>query len=124
MATPSGPSVQLFGRRDSRITQKALRFFKERRIAVTMVDIAQRPPAPTELRRFRERLGARALADTEGTAWRDAGMGYLLMSDDELFERLLAQPVLLRLPLARCGNRFAAGDDEAAWKTLTLANTI
>ena len=100
MAAPSGPSVQLFGRRDSRATQKAVRFFKERRVAVTMVDLAQRPPAPTELRRFRERLGVRALADTDGAAWRDAGLGYLLMSDDELFERLLAKPALLRLPLA------------------------
>ena len=123
MPAPAGPSVQLFGRRDSRATQKAVRFFKERRVAVTMVDLAQRPPAPTELRRFRERLGVRALADTEGATWRDAGLGYLLMSDDELFERLLAKPALLRLPLVRCGNQFAAGDDEAAWKVLSTAST-
>ena len=35
-----GPSVQLFGRKDSRDTQKAIRFFKERRIAISFVDIA------------------------------------------------------------------------------------
>jgi len=117
MAQPHGPSVQLFGRKDSRGTQKALRFFKERRVPVTLVDLAIKPPAPTELRRFTERLGVRAVADLESAAWKDAGLGYLRMSDAELFERLLADPRLLRLPLARFGNQFAAGVDEAVWKT-------
>ena len=112
-----GTSVQLFGRKDSRDTQKALRFFKERRIPVTLVDISIKPPAKTELRRFADRLGVRPLVDTESAAWKAAGMGYLRMTDEELFERLLADPRLLRLPLARFGNRFAVGADEPAWKT-------
>jgi len=117
MAQPQGPPVQLFGRKDSRDTQKALRFFKERRMPVTLVDLAIKPPAPTELRRFTERLGVRAVADTGSSAWKEAGLGYLRMTDTELFERLLADPRLLRLPLARFGNQFAAGVDEATWKT-------
>ena len=117
MAAPAGPSVQLFGRKDSRPTQRALRFFKERRVGVTLVDISIRAPAPTELRRFAQKLGAAALADTESAAWRDAGLGYLRMDDAELLERLLADPRLLRLPLARFGNEFTAGVDEATWKT-------
>ncbi len=117
MPQPQGPSVQLFGRRDSRDTQKALRFFKERRVAVGFVDLAQRPLAPTELRRFADRLGVANLADTGSAAWRDAGLAYLRMDDGELFARLLADQRLLRLPLARFGDRFAAGVDEAAWKT-------
>lgn len=118
MSGPSGPQVQIFGRKDSRGTQKAQRFFKERRIPVTFVDLAVRPPALTELRRFADRLGVAALADTDAAAWRDAGLGYLRMSDGELFERLLADPRLLRLPLVRCGNRFCAGVDEVAWRTI------
>lgn len=117
MTQPSGPPVQLFGRKDSRATQKALRFFKERRIPVTLVDVTVKPPAPTELRRFVERLGIRSLVDTESAAWKDAGMGYLRLDDTELFGRLLADPRLLRLPLARYGNQFAAGVDEATWRT-------
>lgn len=117
MAAPQGPAVQLFGRKDSRPTQRALRFFKERRIPVTLVDIAVRPPAPTELRRFAQKLGAAALVDTQSVAYRDAGLAYLRMDDGELFERLLADVRLLRLPLARFGNEFAAGADESTWKT-------
>ena len=74
--------------------------------------------APGELRRFMERLGARALADTEGKAWRDGGLGYLSMPDADLAERLLRDQRLLNLPLVRVDNGFAAGRNEAAWKSL------
>ncbi|HEY6058847.1 MAG TPA: ArsC/Spx/MgsR family protein [Candidatus Limnocylindrales bacterium] len=119
-APTSGPSpmVQVFGVEDSKPTRAALRFFKERRIPVQFVDLRRRALAPTELRRFVERLGARSLADTEGRAWRDAGLGYLRMDDDELAGRLLADARLLRLPLVRRGGLFVAGRDEAAWKRL------
>lgn len=118
MPDPTSPPVQVFGRKDSRPTQKALRFFKERRMAVSFVDIAVKPPAPTELRRFAERLGAWALLDEDGRRYRELGLAYLRMDDAELLERLLADPDLLRLPLVRCGTRFAAGAEESAWKAL------
>ena len=115
----AGPPVQVFGREDSQATRAALRFFRERRIVVQFVDLRKRPMAPTELRRFVERLGARALADTGGSTWRDAGLGYLRMDDAELTQRLLADQRLLLLPLIRCGPAFAAGRDEAAWRGMT-----
>jgi arsenate reductase len=114
----SAPVVQIFGTPDSQTTRAALRFFKERRIDVHLVDIRRKPMAPGELRRFVERLGARALADEQGKAWRDAGLGYLSMSDADLADRLLADQRLLNIPLVRIGNGFAAGRNEPAWKSL------
>jgi arsenate reductase len=115
---PGGPLVQVFGTPDSQATRAALRFFKERRIEPHVVDIRRKPIAAGELRRFVERLGARALADTESKAWRDAGLAYLSMTDADLADRLLADQRLLRLPLVRVDQGFAAGRDEAAWKRL------
>lgn len=118
--TPKPPSVvvQVFGRDDSRETRAAIRFFRERRIEPQVIDLRRKPIAPGELRRFVERLGARPLADTAGRAWRDAGLGYLSMTDAELVERLLADQRLLRLPLVRIASGVAAGPDEAAWREL------
>lgn len=118
MSQQASPGVQVFGLEKDQATRAALRFFKERRIAVQFSDLARRPIAPGELRRFVERLGARAVADTEGRAWREAGLGYLAMDDAELAERLLADQRLLRLPLVRAGSRFAAGRDPSAWQEL------
>jgi arsenate reductase-like glutaredoxin family protein len=117
-AKPAGPMVQVFGTPDSPPTRAALRFFKERRMDVHFIDLRRKPMAAGELRRFVERLGARALADTESKAWRDAGLGYLSMSDADLAERLLKDQRLLNIPLVRINNGFAAGRNEAAWKSL------
>jgi arsenate reductase-like glutaredoxin family protein len=120
-ARPSGPLVQVFGTSDSQSTRAALRFFKERRIDVHFVDIRRKPMAPGELRRFVERLGARALADEQGKRWRDAGLAYLTMPDADLADRLLNDQRLLNIPLVRIDNGFAAGRNEAAWKSLVAA---
>jgi arsenate reductase-like glutaredoxin family protein len=110
------PPIQLFGRRDSRDTQRALRFFKERRIEASLVDVARKPPAPAELRRFAQRLGAAALLDTAGKRYREAGLAWMRLGEEETLERVLADPALLRLPLARFGNAVTAGVDEPTWR--------
>ena len=115
---PAGPFVQVFGTPDSQPTRAAMRFFKERRMEIHFVDIGRKPMAAGELRRFVDRLGARALADTDGKTWRDAGLGYLSMTDADLAARLLNDQRLLKIPLVRVDNAFAAGKDEAAWKSL------
>ena len=117
-SAPSGPLIQVFGREDSSDTRAALRFFRERRLTVQFVDLRRKAMAAAELRRFVDRLGPTALADTTGRAWIDAGLGYLRMTPDELGARLLADQRLLRLPLVRVGNGFAAGRDEASWRRL------
>ena len=118
----SAAPVQIFGLSGDQATRAAQRFFKERRIAISFVDVNRRPMAAGELRRFVERLGPSALADKDGRAWRDAGLGYLAMDDSELADRLLADQRLLRLPLVRGGAMFSAGRDEAVWKRIAAAS--
>ena len=118
MRSTADQPVQIFGYENDQSTRAAQRFFKERRAAIHFVDLRKRSIAAGELRRFVERLGAPALADRTGKAWREAGLEYLRMSDDELADRLLSDQRLLRLPLVRFGNAFSAGRDEAAWKAM------
>ena len=111
-------NVQIFGVRSSQATRAAERFFKERRIAVQFVDLAKKPMAAGEIRRFTDRFGLIALLDTEGKPYVDGGMKYLKLTDADLLARIEREPKLLRLPLVRCGNRFAVGQDEAGWKEM------
>lgn len=109
-------TIQVFGHEKDQATRAAQRFFKERRIEISFVDLRRRPIAPAELRRFVDRLGARALLDDSSRAYRDAGLGYLRMDDREIVERLLGDPSLLRLPLVRNGNDVTAGRAEPTWR--------
>jgi arsenate reductase len=108
--------VQVFGRDDSQATRRCLRFFRERRMPVSYVDVARRPPAPAELRRFSQRHGAGALIDEDGRAYRDAGLAWLTLTEADILARVQADPRLLRLPLVRYGSEVTVGVDEAAWK--------
>ena len=110
------PNIQVFGLDDSPAARGALRFFRERRIVVHYVDLRKKPIAAGELRRFADRLGAAALLDTEGRAYREAGLAYLSTDTAGLVQRLLADVRLLRLPLVRYGDDVTAGKAEATWR--------
>lgn len=109
------PDVQVFGTHDSQATRAAQRFFRERRVVVSYVDLRKQRLAPAELRRFVERLGAAALIDRTSRAYREAGLGYVTLDESGIAERLLADPSLLLLPLVRHGNEVTAGPAEATW---------
>ena len=113
--TKKMPDIQVFGRADSAPTRAALRFFRERRVAVHSADLRKRPIAAGELQRFVQKLGARALLDVDGRAYRDKGLAHMRLDDSEIVARLLADATLLKLPLVRYGNSVTVGTDEATW---------
>ena len=111
-------SVQIFGLKNSTATRAAERFFKERRVAIQMVDLKQKPMAPGEIKRFIERFGLAGLLDSDGKAYAGAGLKYYKLSDAELLARIERDPNLLRLPLVRAGKLLGIGQDEEAWKAI------
>jgi arsenate reductase-like glutaredoxin family protein len=118
VSSPPALRVQIFGVKNSQATRAAERFFKERRIDLQMVDLAQKPMAAGEIRRFLERFGMAGLIDTQSKAYVDAGLQYLKTSEADLLARIERDPKLLRLPLVRAGNRISIGQDEDAWKAM------
>jgi arsenate reductase-like glutaredoxin family protein len=111
-------NVQVFGFNDDADTRKALRFFSERRIAVHFVNLAERPPAKGELRRFQEKYGAAALIDRDAPKFRALGLHVRGDSPERMLERALTEPRILKLPLVRIGSRVGIGsmpDDWLAW---------
>lgn len=115
MPTKKMPDIQVFGLDNDPATRAAQRFFRERRIVVSFVDLRKRRIAPAELRRFVDRLGAAALLDETSRAYRDGGLAYLAMDDAGIIERLLVDVRLLRLPLVRYGNEVTAGRAVDVW---------
>jgi arsenate reductase-like glutaredoxin family protein len=109
-------NVQVFGFKDDQDTGKALRFFAERGIAVNFVDLAERPPARGELRRFAERFGPAALIDREAPRFRALGLQVAGDSPQRLLERALTEPRILRLPLVRNGGRVTVGHTPDEWR--------
>ncbi len=115
---PARLTIQVFGFSDCPATRKAQRFFAERRIAVHFVDLAERPAAKGELRRFAERFGPAALIDREGARFKALGRRVAGDSPQRLLDRALTEPRLLRTPLVRNGGKVTVGltpEDWQAW---------
>ena len=104
--------VQIFGIKKSADTRKALRFFSERRIKTHFVDLMERPAALGELRRFAQKFGVMALIDRDSKRFNELVLRYAQLSDERWLERLSEEPLILRLPLVRNGNKVLIGADE------------
>jgi len=83
------------------------------------VDLAEKPISRGELLRFVQRFGIDALIDKESNRFEAAGLRHARLSDDRWLQRLMDDPLLLRLPLTRrLGQQadVAVGDAEETWR--------
>jgi arsenate reductase-like glutaredoxin family protein len=108
--------VQIFGTRKSADTRKALRFFAERRVKTHFVDLVERPASRGELNRFAQKFGVGALIDKEGRRYTELGLAHARLSDERWLDRLVEEPLLLRVPLARFAHRLTIGAAEDSWR--------
>jgi arsenate reductase len=111
--------VQIFGVRKNPETRKALRFFAERRVKTHFVDLQERTASPGELRRFAQKFGVEALVDRGSRRFADLGLAAARLSDERWLDRLVEEPLLLRMPLVRNQQRLTVGDAEPTWREWT-----
>jgi arsenate reductase (glutaredoxin) len=109
--------VQIFGIRKSADTRKALRYFAERRVKTHFVDLKERPASPGELKRFAQKFGVEALVDRASRRFAELGLGAARLSEERWLDKLVAEPLLLRMPLVRHGSQLTIGAGEETWRT-------
>lgn len=96
-------------------TQKAERFFKERRIAYQRVDVLKYGIGRRELESVAAAVGLDALCDQESKAFRESVIAYT-QDRETILAGLLERPQLLRLPLVRNGRLATAGFCPEVWE--------
>lgn len=105
-------NIIIYGTRKCRNSQKAIRFFKERRIPAQFFDLTERPFSPGEARKIAQALGSEVI-DTESRAYRER----LAFMDVSLEELLLEHPDAIKTPIVREGSRFTAGHTPEVWSS-------
>jgi arsenate reductase-like glutaredoxin family protein len=113
--------VQIFGLRKSADTRKALRFFAERRVKTHFVDLRERAASPGELKRFVQKYGVEALIDRGSRRFAELGLGASSLSEERWLEKLVAEPLMLRMPLVRHGPQLTVGDATETWRSWVKA---
>lgn len=96
-------------------TQKAERYFKERRISYQRVDVLKFGIGKRELESVAAAVGLDQLADKESKAYRESVIAYT-QSRDTIIAGLMEKPQLLKLPIVRNGRLATVGYCPDVWE--------
>lgn len=106
-------NIQIFGKKKCFDTQKAERYFKERRIRYQYIDLNRFGISKGELQSVKNAVGMENLVDEKHP---DAvTLQYLAYAEDKL-EHILDDPTLLKTPVVRNGRQATTGYCPEIWK--------
>ena len=91
-------NLQIIGTKKCKETQKAERYFKERRIPFHFRDLSEKGLAKGELENISRTISLDDLIDRESKKFKDRGMQFMIF---DIEEELLADPLLLKTPIGR-----------------------
>jgi arsenate reductase-like glutaredoxin family protein len=110
-------NLQIFGTKKCAETRRAERWFKERRINFQLIDLAQKGPSPGELKKIANAVGGvEKLIDREGKRYLEKGLKYAAPTGPRIEQHLLDDPLLLRTPIVRAGDRATVGFVPGVWE--------
>jgi arsenate reductase-like glutaredoxin family protein len=99
-------------------TQKAERYFKERRVPVQTVDLAKAKLGARVLESVLREVGFDALFDQSSAAFKECPSRYS-GNTRALLEAAAQDPRMLRMPIARNGQRATVGYMPEVWERWT-----
>ncbi|MCS7052301.1 MAG: ArsC family transcriptional regulator [Ignavibacterium sp.] len=106
--------VQIIGTRKCKETQKAERFFKERRIKVHFRDLNEKGLTKGELENISQKISLEDLLNVESKIYKQKGMMYMKF---DIAEELLNEPLLIKTPIVRFNKFVTVGYQPEVWKT-------
>ena len=108
-------NIQIYSGKKNFDTQKAERYFKERRIPVQMMDLKKHPLGEREIRLMIQQIGLEKLIDREDRKVKEHPACYY-NQESLLISAIQEAPWLLHTPLVRNGNKMTVGYCPYVWE--------
>jgi arsenate reductase-like glutaredoxin family protein len=109
-------NIQIYSGKKNFDTQKAERYFKERRISFQSMDLKKHRLGEREIRLMMNAIGPEALIDREDKKVKEHPACYYNQKE-MLVQAILEDPWLLKTPIVRNGNRITCGYHPEIWDT-------
>lgn len=109
-------NIQIIGTKKCKDTQKAERYFKERRIPFHFRDLTEKGLAKGELDNITRVISLDDLIDKESKRFKDRGMQFMVYNIEE---ELLSDPLLFKTPIVRNEKLVTVGYQPEIWKKWT-----
>ena len=108
-------NIQIFGVKKCFDTQKAERYFKERKVKYQLIDLSQKTLSKRELESVRAAVGIEELINTSSKEYSALNLGSI-RSVSIKEEILLNNPKLYKTPIVRNGKQATVGYKPEVWK--------
>lgn len=105
-------NIQIIGTKKCKDTQKAERYFKERRIPFHFKDLTEKGLEKGELDNITRVIPLDDLIDRESKRFKDRGMQYMVF---DIEVELLSDPLLLKTPIVRNEKLVTVGYKPKEW---------
>jgi len=105
-------NIQLIGTKKCRDTQKAERFFKERKIPFQFRDLAEKGISKGELDNITRVIPLEELIDKEGKQFEKRNMKFMVYNVEDALQD---DPLLFRTPIVRNGRLVTLGYKPEVW---------
>lgn len=106
-------NIQVIGTKKCKETQKAERFFKERRIQFHFRDLTEKGLTKGELENISSVISVDELIDREGKQFQKRNLGYMKFNIED---ELLNDSLLYKTPIVRNGRKVTIGFQQEVWK--------
>ena len=111
-------AIQIYTLKKNFDTQKAERYFKERRISYQLVDLTRARMGKRELQAVVAQVGLDALIDRKSKAFLESTIRFSTDSE-RIVEALCEDPRMLQLPVIRNGKLATVGYRPEVWAAWT-----
>jgi arsenate reductase (glutaredoxin) len=108
-------NIQIYGVKKSFDTQKAERYFKERKIKYQFIDLKQKEIGKRELDTIKAAVGLNNLIDVKARDYEKLKLGSIRSAEIKT-EMLLKNPSLYRVPIVRNGKLATVGYEPEIWQ--------
>ena len=106
-------NIQIIGTKKCKETQKAERFFKERRIPYHFRDLAEKGISKGELENIKQAIAIEELIDKDGKQFKKRGFEYMRY---DIETELLEDSLLLKTPIVRNGKLATVSYAPEVWQ--------
>ena len=113
--------IQIFGTKRCKDTQKAERFFKERKIEFQFRDLTEKGVSKKELDNFTQFYSLEELIDIEGKQYNKRNLKYII---HDVETELLEDPLLFKTPIVRFNRKVVLGYDTDSWFELAKESLL
>lgn len=108
-------NIQIYVSKKNFESQKAERFFKERKVPYQLMDLKKHKLGLRELELFAKGVGLENLVDYEDKKVKEHPVGHTNIRA-VILETLQERPQFLRSPIVRNGNKVTVGEAQETWK--------